>query len=169
MCCSVTRKYLLAFTWPGSISAPQVSLGHQVVHKNVELTRQSGTTMPKENSQMTALISDIKVCLVLLGHIWLTDHPKLSITQLLRQEVTVCKLIVKVSNPRLSLTGNDTEWMTESATYVTEGCKAHLGLSGSLRWLLGMHAGWRMQRLLPPRHPHSVCPDPEPACMHHVC
>jgi len=38
----------------------------------------------------------------------------------------------------------------------------HLVLSESQTLLLGMHAGWHMLRLLPPKHPHFVCPDPEP-------
>ncbi len=32
-------------------------------------------------------------------------------------------------------------------------------LSESQTLLLGMHADWHMLRLLPPKHPHFVCPD----------
>ena len=62
--------------------------------QNVESIKQTGITLPKEDSQTTGLIPDIKLCILCLGHTWLTDGPKLSTTQVVMREVTMAKWLV---------------------------------------------------------------------------
>ena len=114
MCCSVTRKYLLALTWPGSISAPQLASKDENV-RNFESIRQTSITLPCNMTEMTALVPDITLCRLFLGRTRLTDKPKLSIHNL-QAEITVCNMTVSVTKPMPSHTDNDNARMIKSAT-----------------------------------------------------